>query len=90
MLRNPLLPLLAVSRRKSDVLSIFVYLFHSDRSHLSTNSKLFFPKQTLYHCLRVVRPVEGIYFCIIVIIMFGFVCDRLGSPSDLVKSWGGV
>ena len=21
--------------------------------------------------------------------MFGLVCDRLGSPSDLVKSWGG-
>ena len=21
--------------------------------------------------------------------MFDFVCDRLGSPSDLVKSWGG-
>ena len=22
-------------------------------------------------------------------IMFGIVCDRLGSPSDLAKSWGG-
>ena len=22
-------------------------------------------------------------------IMFGLVCDRPGSPSDLVKSWGG-
>ena len=21
--------------------------------------------------------------------MFDYVCDRLGSPSDLVKSWGG-
>ena len=21
--------------------------------------------------------------------MFDFLCDRLGSPSDLVKSWGG-
>ena len=21
--------------------------------------------------------------------MFGLVCDHLGSPSDLVKSWGG-
>ena len=26
---------------------------------------------------------------IIIIITFDFVCDRLGSPSDLVKSWGG-
>ena len=24
-----------------------------------------------------------------IIIMFGLVCDRLGSHSDLVKSWGG-
>ena len=56
---------------------------------LSTKSKLFFHNQTLYHCLRVVRPVEYIYFCITIIVMFDFVCDRLGSPSDLVKSWGG-
>ena len=33
--------------------------------------------------------MENICFCIIIIIMFDFVCDRLGSPSDLVKSWGG-
>ena len=32
---------------------------------------------------------ENICLCIIIIIMFDFVCDRLGSPSDLVKSWGG-
>ena len=24
-----------------------------------------------------------------IIITFDSVCDRLGSPSDLVKSWGG-
>ena len=93
MLCNPLLPSLAVSRRKSDVLPIFLYLLPSDlptSGHIfTTHPKLFFPKQTLYHCLRVVRPVEGIYFGIIIIIMFDFVCDRLGSPSDLVKSWGG-
>ena len=29
------------------------------------------------------RPAGGVF------IMFGLVCDRLGSPSDLVKSWGG-
>ena len=28
-------------------------------------------------------------FFVFIIIMFGLVCDRLGSPSDLVKSWGG-
>ena len=29
------------------------------------------------------------YFCSIIIIMLDFGCDRLGSPSDLAKSWGG-
>ena len=65
------------------------YNFTGDfRSHFINKIKIFF-QQTLYHCLRVVRPVEYIYFCIIIIIMFDFVCNRLGSPSDLVKSWGG-
>ena len=29
------------------------------------------------------------YIYFFIIIMFGLVCDSLGSPSDLVKSWGG-
>ena len=46
--------------------------------------------QTNFISLFASRPAGGRYiFCIIVIIMFDFVCDRLGSPSDLVKSWGG-
>ena len=39
------------------------------------------------HCFAS-SPAGGIYIFIIIII-FGLVCDRLGSPSDLVKSWGG-
>ena len=43
-------------------------------------SKLFFLKQNLYHSLRVVRP--GRLYIL-------SVRDRLGSSSDLLKSWGG-
>ena len=36
------------------------------------------------------RPAGGIYIYLFIIIkLFGLVCDRLGSPSDLVQSWGG-
>ena len=35
------------------------------------------------------HPAGGKYICIIIIILFDFVCDRLSSLSDLVKSWGG-
>ena len=73
-----------------DVKVMFYNLTGDFRSHFINKIKNYFFQQTLYHCLRVVRPVEYIYFCIIIMIMFDFVCDRLGSPSDLVKSWGGV
>ena len=43
-------------------------------------SKLFFLKQNFYHSLRVVRP--GRLYIL-------SVHDRLGSSSDLLKSWGG-
>ena len=58
---------------------------------LSTKSKLFFTIK-LYITVCESSGLWNIYiFCIIIIIMFDFVCDRLGSPSDLVKGdWMGV
>ena len=44
------------------------------------NQNYFFSKQNLYHSLRVVRP--GRLYIL-------SVRDRLGSSSDLLKSWGG-
>ena len=35
------------------------------------------------------RPACGFFFLCIIIKLFGLVCDRIGSPSDLVKSGGG-
>ena len=44
------------------------------------NQNYFFLKQNFYHSLRVIRP--GRLYIL-------SVRDRLGSSSDLLKSWGG-
>ena len=71
---------------------IYMYIFitFSTFPLLPVTSGNFYPIINIYFLtklyvtvLRVVRPV-GVSF-----IMFGLVCDRLGCPSDLVKSWGG-
>ena len=74
MLLNPVLPLLAVSRRKSDVLQL-VRCCPATFSHLNQNYFL--------------QTKSGRHNYMFIIIICGSVCDRLVSPSDLVKSWGG-